>query len=1113
MEDLEQILRRELRRSTLVYLAFPNEEETLLELKRELFAIGSRLGRLPSNERPNYLRQHLAVYLVGITYVAWDNYSDGTLWSHLEEALGSPGIPQPELAGFYRTALAEFDLEAFEVKEKRLIGPILIHAGIPRQSQVSYLDRMVREYQKAENLSAEDFNQQIRNFVKADVAGKGFDVPTWRFIGRAGAIADELTEKCLEVLDDIAEDGEWDQGGGEGLPTPLLMAIVGFTRELQLQRKARRRGTTVRMTPAVWLDVESLEIKVLLPQYEQVLGKPVTWSINDGFETVRMPVYPELRGLEAKPKELVLSRVSKEISLQCEEYGEPWYISLSDPDSPISFFKTDGKALPDSGALPGQELIALGPIGSNSEGFRLNFDGKPTSDFRDYGSPTGWSEDPESASWRILGLDLRGLERVSLSQNGEELADSIRYIGQGTPVFNLNGRLVESVEQRGLQVLSSLPSVWLPPVDASNDAHWTIRVRFEASKVPVSKLVEFSSQAQEIFLESSESEGLFTVTVEGKRGSSQRFQGFLVSGLTAAFQPPLRKLNASGTSLEKSTFKLALAGTPFASGVIDDQVDKVVESPTGSELTLRPPHVEIQIRRGPEIVRYLSSVSLDPEELLDAKMHLVWPGQRLERVSARANSQELQTLSIKGQDSKSPYIVLGELTDTARAAGHLDLVALHAGSESRVAVIRVNDFVSEIAMDAGGRVSFITSVEEQGIRCRGYCMQAPWVEPFDLAVENGSVMIPEKYFGFGEIGVMFAIDDPWVPALWPPAFEMIRNSAVVSTASFDDDGSPEASLSRWFQDGVIRDNLRNLEPRLFARLLIDDSIQTVQRSRQDIVALARGLADSFQSTLLPELATVSGALNTSAIEIMFDLDLVDKSFEPREKSSRLNAASPYLSLVAQGYNHWQDLESAHELAQQLFGIDIEAEKTSEVIQGMGLLNRNRLFDDFVLRVNDLNFLNNPDARKIARERLGVVPSQPLHRSRLAGIFLDLLAARNKLEREPLIRPLLDPDALNELSREIRRAMPERSVAERKLLMAKPSDALLEMGGNTALIMSLSIGLSLMARYAPRSSTVAIAYEKYKPLHARLAEILPSLVEYDLVVAELLASYNAAFKGE
>jgi hypothetical protein len=1114
MEEIEARLRRDLSRSTLVYLAFPNEDHDLETLMARLRHVGARLGTIPGSARTAYLRENLATYLVGVTYAAWDNYSEGTLWPYVEEALGHPTLTQQELADFYRLGLDAYGLDRFQVSEMRNVSEILVHSGIPRKSQSTFLDRLVRAFQKEDNLSAEEFNLRVSNLARSEVAAKGFDIPTWRFISRAPDIAEDLTEKCLEVLDDIAEDGEWDQGGGEGLPSPLLAAIVDKAKEIQLTRKARRRGNSLRMVPAVWLDPSTLEIKLLLPQYEQLLSKPVTWKVNDGSEISNLSAYPELRGLELRPKEVIVERLTREITISCAEYGEPWDISLFDPDSPISFFRLDGRALPDSGPLPGQEVLVLGPISGGSEGFQLALNGQVANSFVDNGPPTGWSDDPESHGWRILRLDLTGVSRVSLFQNGTELVDSIRYVGQGAPSFVLDGHLVPSVESEGQPVFSAIPSVMLPAVDGGSDSAWTIRVRFDSNKSVFASSVPFSNAPSVHAINAPMVEGPFTISVEGKRGNTQRLQGFLVSGLRATFSPPLRTLKSAGDGLEQCRYLLEQHGKKVSQGVLDGEVEVGIRTPGGSDLKVRPQHVEIQLRQGSEVTRHLKAVSFDPEELLDSRLYLVWPSQKLERAAAKAGSIEAQALSIKGRDTNAPFLVLGEVADTARAFGRLDIIATHSGNETRVATVKVDQIVSDVSINNQGWISYNSAVDSSSLRLRGYCLDAPWAEPFEVQLSDSGAQLPEKLFGFGDIGLAFEVYDPWVQTSWPESFIASSNSAVLNTAHLQDDGSPEANLARWFQDSVFRDALHSLPSELFARLLIDDSMCTQKRGRDEVIALAKILSGGFKATLLPELAKQTIALKSSALDVLFSLDLIDKVASSDSENLRVSSAAPFLSLMAMGDSKRADLELLRTIGIQLFGFEVAAADVNSGLKELGILNRSELFEDFVKQVLDLDFLGDPDARRIAKERLGVVPSQPMHRTQLAGIFLDLLAKRGNLEKDPLIRIYLDQDKFREFSKTIRRALPASAVWERSLLMAatRPDSALAGMGGNISFIMGLSTALAVLARQGARNQNVISEYLLLKELHKRLFELMPALVEYDLVVAELLASFNVDSNG-
>lgn len=198
----------------------------------------------------------------------------------------------------------------------------------------------------------------------------------------------------------------------------------------------------------------------------------------------------------------------------------------------------------------------------------------------------------------------------------------------------------------------------------------------------------------------------------------------------------------------------------------------------------------------------------------------------------------------------------------------------------------------------------------------------------------------------------------------------------------------------------------------------------------------------------------------------------------------------------------------------LGGFESESEQPAAVLSELGILDRDRLFSQFVKDIQDIDFIRDSQAMTKARQRLGVLPSQPLHRSNLAGIFLNLLAARNQLQSEPMIRPYLANDGMKEASKSFRAALPAGALQARQLLlkMSRPREELFEIGGNAVSIMQLSLGLAFLARFSPRDGTVAAVYEDWKPLHSRLARTLPDLVEHDLIVAELLASHHEAFGG-
>ncbi len=1117
MENIEAFLRAGLRRSKLVYLAFPDDDDVLNDLMNRLRQVGLKLGSLPQGRREIVLRENLATYLVGVTYSAWENYSDGTLWPFVETALGNPSISQQELADFYRFGLDQFGLDRFQVREMRNVSEILLHSGIPRKSQTTYLGRLIRDIQREDDLSAEEFNLRISKLKRSEVASKSLDVPTWRFISQVPDIAQDLTEKCLEVFDDIADDGEWNAGGGEGLPAPLLRAIVAEVAERNLKIKARRKGIQFRQTPAVHLDPANFELKLILPQMEQVLRKPVTWKISQGDEVAQVTCIPELQGLDPRPNEVQINSLVREISLESDDVDQFWNISLFDPETPISFFKLDGRALPDTGSLPGQEVLALVPLGTEGVGYQIQIDGDYSSDYRNYGCPSGWNEDSGSSAWKILGLDLTGKRQIRLLLNGRELEDSTRHIGQALPSFNAGNSELVNLSHQGIKVFSSLPDVILPAVGVDQEFSWTIRLRFSGSESKYSEVIErpCSTEQQTVKIQAPAKEGTFSLSVEGKRGSTQRIEGFILGNAKVEMTPAVRGLTSSGAGITECKYVVSVDGRTLAKAQLDpSQVEDEFLTSEGFTIRVNPFHAELIEVRGSVVVRHLGALNLAPEDLLGCKLKFIWPRKKLRKVVAKNGEDLVQELSIKDLTSMSPFVNLGELSDTAKVYGQLDVFADWGDSWVRVSSIRAKKLVESCSLETNALARFVPLVEVENLVARAYFLDAPWRQPLQLEVAEQYFSLPDHARGLGRIGVIFNVYDHWAPPAWPELYEPCDNGFVLDTSVFGSRGDAEGLLAQWFLDGQVRDGLGSLPVSICARLLMDESMATPSRSRAEVIELARGLAPLFKSDLLPALAMQAAHQSSASVSTLFELDLIDTQFESANSPARYVSSAPYLSLIPSSGSMWATTERAQEWIYLLSGARVEAHNSEEYLQTIGILDRNEMLVEFARQLSDLDFLSDPNALQVARQRLGALPGPPLHRSNLAGIFLNLLGSRRKLETDPTLKPLLAIDGMNEISRFIRRGLPSSVNQARKALMYafRPPEQLLNMGGNAVMIMPLSLGLAILARFAPKHVTARSSYQELKPLHSKLAHIVPDLVEHDLIVAELLASHNDAFGG-
>jgi hypothetical protein len=1111
LNELEIALAAELRKVNLVYLAFPSDENIYLVLKAELLRLGQKMASVSSaHERRDIVYQKWATFVVGITYTAWREY-DGSLWDFIEDALDNPGVNQAELSSLYKGGLDYFGLARFNNKAQKNISEILLHSGIPYRSQEGFVSGLIRQYQEEENLLASDFNASIVRLRKDQLQGRGFDVPTWRFVTQAREIAEDLTEKCLAVVDDLA-DGEHDEGGGEGLPMPLLERIVALAKEKHATLTRRGGAQHFRRYPGVQIDLATLELLVVLPQYEEIFHKSIHWETLIGEAVDQFSLHPELGGLVAAPHTLTISKLCQQIQIQSEVDIDPWRIQLFDTDSPVSFFRLTGAALPDSGALPREEILVLGPMSRKQFGYQLYFDDRLAAETQDYGTPFGWESDSDSSQWKIQSFDLSEVKKVALHKDGMEILDSVRYVGQGKPSFEESEAVTKFLTRQGRRVFGKLPRILLPSVPDGSEGVWKITVRMDSMQANAVASFEkpWSKDSSHFDPVTRFDEGDFQIIVEGRRGGAQRVAGFLWKGVSLETNPPVRQLVESGSNLEDCKFSIFIQGAKYTSGTMQMDPVMAVDTPDGFSLELRPAHVEFHVVQGANSDRRISMIRLNAEKATETTIRFVWPGDPISTVSLLSGNQLVQSLQIKGAKTHSPYVFLGECSDTIKKHGQVDVIVECGELQSRVATIHPQKIVNDVSYSAdSSTLSVDSSVPLENLLARIYFLDAPWRPSVQAVWIEGEISIPASELRLGKLGISFDISDLWAPSIWAAEFLETGDSFILSPPFKIEPQTSEEAIANWFYSGIPLGPELEIETPLLVRFVVDEAMASAKVARPIVRKFALASAALSIDEFVMELYAQAGRYKFDYLQLLFELKAVGRlvSGKPKFLDEGLASTSPFLFLSSVSNSMWIDDEVRDRVLQELFGkVGLQVEPDF-AIKDLGLTDRSAQLVEFAEMVSSYNQALSPEDISTIKNQLGVMPGPALHKARLAHAFVDLLSKSSLVVRSDFGADFSD-EKTREISVGARRTLGKYPTAHGLLFNARrSSEGIQQVSGKLANIPSISIALALLARFGARDANIAIQYQTHAPLHEFLASTITPLVEFDLIVAELIASYS------
>ena len=509
--------------------------------------LGRLYGKLqdPRLEGESFLLRWPACLAAAMAGVAATRYQGGTYWPALWETTGFPGTSQDQgiWGRAFNTAVDRLGMATFPELPLPFVGPILMHAGIPTYCLGDYFRLLLSRRRLDPCMDAEGF------LAWATAPGRRLrlselDVPARRFLTEGGDYALDVVDRCLDLLDRLADPVP--DLDGIGLPARIIDAARRGAAEQGVDKPMGRRSEIKAPRslprPRIALDPYGVGVQVILPAVGEAPDGVATWRVTaDGDpDTVRSRAQ-WVGSAESAPETVhPLARPVRTVHVSLVGWDHVSELDVVRPSDPILFFSDDGRRLPAQLPLPPDHLWILHP------GDR---------ELTAVGELHRIMEAPVPFGWEDWQLQLASLQNVrSLSLQG---CPTHVVRGYARPrLLLLSGPLPGVTTPYGSPVYAQPPQLWLPDTPDSV-IRWHVDIRPAAGGPSlVSRQID---QAGAVSIWDGLPRpilGAFDITVRGPLGRGIRRTIFIAEGISVSYRPPVRALRVSG--LEPGTLNSML---------------------------------------------------------------------------------------------------------------------------------------------------------------------------------------------------------------------------------------------------------------------------------------------------------------------------------------------------------------------------------------------------------------------------------------------------------------------------------------------------------------------------------------------------------------------------
>ena len=1099
--------------------------------------IFKHLGQYLKDHRAFIHLNYPASFLIGINCVTSRELRDATLWPAIFSALGIPDsqTAREHISELHRHFLDKFGLARFDHPLTQ-IGEIQLHAGIPVHSQSKFIARLIRAYSELADLNGDSFNALIRAIQSYDVPAKMLDMPIWRFIVSAGDVADDFVSKCIDLLDDLQDDGVRNSDGGAGLPGRVINEIERIVKLGGKLTRHKSNSTRIASPKLHWDEISTdNELHLELPYLADKLRVPVKWEFDDQTEPQTQTTYPPLVvGSQNEPDFFMLKSVTPQIYVEAQTSSlssqltriPNWSIKLYTPENTLMVFDENGIFVESTKSRLNPGIYTfLYPQVSAAGPNRLVVTGESQSAELD--SPNGWE------GWVAQKIDLSSAKSIAIWSGDKENPTSKRIVSNvRRPKLIFDAVEIPYVfNVHGQQVYSGLPSVEIPPgLDASTT--WVVSIRNQDRQLVWRD--EFSTPDSLIDLDAldpPEFDGIYEFVLE-KPGSldSLRLELCMVSNLKAMPSRAVRRLLHSG-GLEN--FETLLSRGPETKTVVLDKLERATTITNHGlsvlELLIKPPFESVEL--------FNKSSGRRSEWITPARSHI----EDLDNLELSYKSFEAANKVLVAKWSNGHSVVLSpsatsnrhryslsQLTADATIHGAFDLflsdysgefpyVAAKCYEKRLLSSLKFGSSDGSLSFDFGGK-----SVPSD-LKMAIYPAGAPWREHSEFAVTDLTLQLPNSITRFGRLYAAFAISDVWAPHQFPPIPEYGDNNYILEFDPDLDLSNPEDALSHWLLTEERMAAVDDIDTSLAWSCYLNPEISSRFASGAKVKQHALSVLQANPLDALKEMPFAQ-SLPTNYLALVFKAGLVTMPAVSGMNRIESFTSKPFLSALQARATNEEELSVVRNWARLSLGLVIAGSLTAdgeiqEVTFEKTIQSKSELLSYVVPQTGSINpfvaQFTDQDLDEFG-EMNALVPGRLFDRGSMYAVFAQIL--KNAMSLAATFKVGQLDNHLRGISEQAQ-SVPKEFVEfsnTRPETSESNLEAFRKIGGarsNLIHLPALSIRLALAARLVARGDKAAKQiWEDFNLIFQDISVKCPELVERDLVLAELYLSFTEGIQN-
>jgi hypothetical protein len=580
----------------------------------------------------------------------------------------------------------------------------------------------------------------------------------------------------------------------------MLDELMLQLREKPLHIQTRSPVTSRALHPAITYNTDDDEIVLVLPT--PPAGSDLPWRVS--FDGDVREVYGARKWggdtLTAAAR-VTVPRPVHEAVLSHPATSTSSALPLVVKSDPLLTFEKNGRWIPRRDGLK-DCVWAVFPDDHHLVDSRRS---KPV-DCRDTGCPAGWH------GWRSAFIELDDVSALQLCRDGSPVGTQRWVRKDARPRFELGPSVPGVLTPDSRSVHGTRPWVMLPPSHTDPPPDWDVRVRRVGD---IEWIADESWTGDDVetcvdpFDEADGPQlGLFEILVTGPLGSDARCIVFVAEGLHAEFEPFIRIPVSGGLtrcSGEVVTDGIAVSPVgPITFGPRDLEVKIELSTHAATAaVVLKPPHVEIRSGEvgSPAAWRMTADVC-DPDDFTQDRFAAIRaPG--IDAVELGYFSALGDLLQVDPNPRRRQGDVfesrIQQFADTVRSHPTGRIIATLRTDTGPLEVTVMSAQPRRLASDArlhDNMLEFIDPAALDELAVFVWSTTAPWRPAEIFPVVDGTVALPDHLVDSGDLHCQLFVDDPWVFITPPPGPG--ETAFRVGQLGWRDDGTPaQVKLSRY----------------------------------------------------------------------------------------------------------------------------------------------------------------------------------------------------------------------------------------------------------------------------------------------------------------------------